>query len=315
MMKYSVQCAVVMEQLKFELKRLVEGLPPGSKIAYIDQPIHLNVGDLLINMGLESLLSESDLNVDVRLCVHDYDRFKCAITSDHIIILHGGGNFGDIWPEHESLRQKVLRDFKGNKVILFPQTVHFNSMKVAKACARAYLDHPDFTMYVRDPKSAEFVEQHMGITCRLAPDTAHQLWNEPPLLPSTIGAGKLRFFRRDLEAPKEWAETGTDWNNLRTTVDRPLQLAYRYAMALNRSEKLQPQLIAGWYRRRDALVERSAAFFMRHDSVITSRLHGAILGALVGIDVEVVDNSYGKLSRYCDHWMPNMVRYVRRHEE
>jgi pyruvyl transferase EpsO len=291
-----------MDFLKSSLRALVADIPPGSKIAYLDQPVHLNIGDLLINQGLERLLLESDLEPDIRFSVYDYAQLKRRITRDHIVVLHGGGNFGDLWPEHEALRQKVMRDLINNRIILFPQSIYFRSLGQAKKYSAAYREHPNFTMYVRDRESASFAEEHMGIKCRLSPDTAHQLWGLFDAQQAPCD-GDLKFYRRDLEAAADSMRGGVDWADIGSYVDKPKQLMFRYAMTVNRSLSVQSILMNQWYHQRDMLVSKAVKYFAQYRSVTTSRLHGAILGSLLGMDVSIVDNSYGKLSRYCRQWM------------
>ena len=45
------------------------------------------------------------------------------IPKSAIILLNGGGNFGDLWRSHSEFRIKVINNFRTNKIIIFPQTV------------------------------------------------------------------------------------------------------------------------------------------------------------------------------------------------
>jgi pyruvyl transferase EpsO len=55
-----------------------------------------------------------------------------------------------------------------------------------------------------------------------------------------------------------------------------------------------------WYANR--LVADAIRMFARHNLVVTDRLHGHILAALMDMPTLVLDNSYGKNSRYAAVW-------------
>jgi pyruvyl transferase EpsO len=58
-----------------------------------------------------------------------------------------------------------------------------------------------------------------------------------------------------------------------------------------------------WNRYRDHLLRRSVKFIGGYGRLVTNRLHGMILGALLELPVTFEDNSYGKLSRYYGEWL------------
>jgi pyruvyl transferase EpsO len=299
-----------MESLKQQLSGLIVDLPAQAPIAYIDLPIHLNIGDLLINQGLEALFASHGRHPDLRLSVYDYESFKHLIGPSHVIVLHGGGNLGDIWEEHEDLRQKVLRDFPSHRIRVFPQTIHFDDIAKARRLATAYSSHNDLKVYVRDRESLEVARTVLGIDCALAPDTAHQLYGDIGSVEPGRDQGRLLFMRRDIEAGGSAPVGGSDWPDLQSVLDRPLHIVFRVAMSLNRSARIQRALLKAWYRYRDGVVSRAVRHFERHCIVATSRLHGAILASLLDIPVEIADNRYGKVSRYCDLWMPNVRQFI-----
>ena len=53
-----------------------------------------------------------------------------------------------------------------------------------------------------------------------------------------------------------------------------------------------------------ARVARGCALLSSGRVVITDRLHAHILSLLLGIPHAVLDNSYGKLGRFLDQWLP-----------
>ena len=298
-----------MDALKRRLDALTETIPAESPVIFLDIPMHLNVGDLLIFAGTESLLARHGRRVTHRFSSKDYARFLDAVTDRHVLLLQGGGNLGDLWPEHESVRQDVLRRFPHNRVVIFPQTVHFRNMQNAAACGAAYRDHPDCTLFVRDETSRKLAERHMGVPCRTAPDAAHYLWRSGPTFGAdAAGHGELVFRRTDQEAARlELAPGGVDWQDILTPRDRSLFRMQRHAFRLNPSAALQALLMGMWRGHRDRLIARAAAHFRTKARIRADRLHAVILACLLGKEVTMEDNNYGKLSSYFDTWMPGLI--------
>src|SRR6185503_16629406 len=58
-----------------------------------------------------------------------------------------------------------------------------------------------------------------------------------------------------------------------------------------------------WRIYRDRLVSRAVDRFRPYGCIETDRLHGMILGALLGKHVRYGEGSYGKLHRYAALWL------------
>ena len=293
-----------MQALKHSLSALIEKLPAGVPVVYIDYPLHLNVGDLLINLGLERLLQAHGRPILYRFNVKNFHKFSHLIKQEHTLLLHGGGNFGDIWHTHENLRQEIVGKFTKNKIVLFPQTAHFNDMAKVEQYAKVYRAHPDFFMFLRDQRSYDFVKDQFKIPCALAPDTAHFLWQNNDFIPDDAGKGEMVFIRRDVEASTANQQAGSvDWDDLISKYDYGMFKLIEIAIRKNRLKLFQPILQKIWYAYRNYVVHKSVRYFNRFDHIHTDRLHAIILGSLLGKRLTMKDNNYGKLSTYCNNWM------------
>ena len=298
--------ASVMDQLKRRLDILVDPIPPDAPIIYFDVPVHLNVGDLMILAGTEALLAHHGRRVSHRFSVRDYSRFLEAVTDRHVLVCHGGGNLGNVWPAHEALRQDILRRFPRNRFVILPQTAHFHDTASAAVLGEAYRVHPDCTLFVRDERSRDLVQRHMGVPCTLAPDMAHFLWRQEHNF--RAGEGELLMRRTDREAADSAAVCpGIDWRDLLMPGDSLMFRALARAMTLNASATVQPLLMKAWRLHAGRLVAHAEACFDRCAAIRSDRLHAVILGCLLGKGAAMIDNSYGKLSSYFDTWMPGMV--------
>ncbi|GAL18233.1 polysaccharide polymerization protein [Vibrio maritimus] len=230
---------------------------------------------------------------------------KKKLDSQTVLVLNGGGNFGDIYPHHQELRKEVVSAFPNNKVIILPQSIHYNNSIALKEDIEVFKSHPDLHLYVRDQHSFEEMKDSMpdGRLKKL-PDMAFtmaQRWNKT--LPDKHKP--LRMRRRDCETQSIEDQTvdAFDWEDLCTTRH---QFGYDFARRLARAEnKLNCRLGLSWFWKKysDHVVNIAVERFQSANVVDTDRLHGLILALLLGRDVVMRDNSYGKLSRFSREWL------------
>lgn len=295
-----------MKQLK---SKLYEILAPHfhdkHDYIYLDLPIHNNVGDLLIYLGTEAYFSDRNIRPILKRGLVKKIENIPTLNEKNIIVLHGGGNLGDIWYEHEDFRLKIIEKYKHNKIIILPQSIHFNDPKMAARTASVYSAHPDLTLFVRDTVSQKYAQDVLGVQAILCPDMAYALvghnWLPKPLPHTAI----MKFWRLDKEAsPLGRGEGGVDWKNILTLYQR---LMIRIMVTV--SEKYQSNwFIAIWLILSRQIVWHCAKYFNKFGVVETDRLHAMILGTLLAKEVILHDNSYGKLSRYRDAWLKGIVK-------
>lgn len=54
------------------------------------------------------------------------------LDSNVVILLHGGGNFGDIYGSSQKFRKDVIELYPDNKIIILPQTIYFKIRTLRK---------------------------------------------------------------------------------------------------------------------------------------------------------------------------------------
>lgn len=293
-----------MEALKKQLLQILNVIPRGSSIHYVDYPVHSNGGDLLIMKGTEAFFKDYDIRVQARYSVLDFPD-KLKIPKDHIIVLHGGGNFGDLYPVHQKLREKIIADYPNNRIVMLPQTIFYKKDSEFDRTARIFNGHKDVHLYVRDTLSYDAASRKFHKCCvYLSPDMAHQLW--PIKAKSSPGKDLLCFFRTDIEKTSEQAQLELagqgdylDWTSLYNRVEKKsINMIVR--IMKKGSGALPMQAIWGKYT--DYLVDKAVKRFSGYRSVQTSRLHGHILSCLMDKPNTLLDNSYGKNSNYYNTW-------------
>ena len=133
--------------------KIDEALLPLINYDYIlcELPYHRNIGDLLIWEGELHFLRKSQykmLNYSSML-TYRYRR----LSSKTIILLHGGGNFGDIWRSSQDFRLEMIQRYSNNRIIIFPQTVYYQNKSLMYEDAAIMAEHPDLTICARDKES------------------------------------------------------------------------------------------------------------------------------------------------------------------
>lgn len=295
----------------------VADLIDGRTVQYVDVPMYANVGDLLIMLGTERFFEKHTIPVSRRSA---YFNFRIErVAPDEVVVFQGGGNFGDLYEHPQSVRDASIPRLHAHRVIILPQSLHFQSAETLRRTAALYRQHPDLHICVRDPVSFE-TAQAFTDHVHLLPDMAHQLW--PTLLrnapaaharPST-STRTLQFMRTDGEvselrgsdAPLDPANlTHCDWPHFvgrRDVGYRQLCRALRILHVLRLDANLSQRTLQAWRSHVEALVAQATALFSTHDQVVTDRLHGHIFACLLGIPNQVLDNAYGKNSRYVSTW-------------
>jgi pyruvyl transferase EpsO len=301
--------ADLVESLRRTLLSTLAPLLRGARrVALLDFPEYHNAGDSAIWAGALRCLRELGLGRPVYVCdrnCYDRDALRHCL-GDGIILLSGGGNFGDLWLAHQEFRERVVGDFPGTPIVQLPQTIHFESPARLER-ARAVLDaHPRLTLLVRDRRSLETARRVFRAPAVLCPDLAFGLGRLPrPVPPDRPVVWLSRLDREKAPGtvpaspevrPVDWSKTPTAITVVNHFLSRRLRAAPRRHAAL-----------LGLYRsscRRAARsrVARASALLSRGRVVVTDRLHGHILCLLLGIPHFLADNSYGKVRASHETW-------------
>lgn len=300
------------EKLKIKLNEILPFIKRKNDVIYLDYPVHLNVGDLLIYHGTENFFAENNIKIKLRRSVARYSiaDIKRKITQNTTILFHGGGNFGDLYPEYQKFRQDVVKSFPNNRIIILPQTAYFESTNALELSVKEFGEHKDLIIFSRDTRSIPIFNKFTPNTY-LMPDMAHSLWGTLPK--STHQTGALYLIRNDKEInevqSKVLKRNGdkqiVDWENILTRKDMYMRVFCRKLDGLGSAVNLpflKDLSNKIWYTYTLKMVDRYALFFTKHEKVVTSRMHGHIFSCLLSMPNELIDNAYGKNSGYFKEW-------------
>ncbi|ANQ86415.1 polysaccharide polymerase [Azoarcus olearius] len=287
-------------------------IPPGAPVAIFDFPNYANVGDSAIWLGLRSFLRHNGISRRV-VFVADIGLTHAAgfpkLPEDCVILIQGGGNFGDLWPHHQRHREDIAARYPTNRIIQLPQSIHYQSNGGLQRTCDALQPHPDFHLLVRDIVSLEVARKIRPGSAHLCPDMALYLAEYPrPAAPQHAVVALLRtdHERKSDEGAlsKDRDVRVEDWRtepaSLITTIDRTLATLHgRYP---RKCPAFQPLHRPIFNRLATDRVRRGSRLLASGRVVITDRLHAHILCCLMGIPHVVLDNSYGKISNLRTTW-------------
>ena len=289
------------------LQPLLAGI---ADVALLDFPNYSNVGDSALWLGERAFLHALGirrLRYVCDLCSYSRQRLAEKIGGG-VILLQGGGNFGDLWPAHQIFREQIIRDFPNNRIIQFPQTIYFRE-KAALKRARNVLDqHPDLTLLVRDLRSLQIARNEFKACSLLCPDMAFYLG---PL--SRVGvptSNVLWLARSDKEAAQSSRShlinreiKKLDWlDDTTSTTGFSRWLSGMLTLYPKRLGHLQMLFQHAYHSRAEQQLKHGVRFLSQGRVVITDRLHAHILCILLGIPHYLLDNNYGKVSGFYQAW-------------
>ncbi len=290
--------------------RLLPLLDRKRPIALFDFPDHSNVGDSAIWLGLDAFLRRHSFLRPQTVEAHDvYPRQFPDLPTDCQVILHGGGNLGDIWPHHQKQREAIIQRYTQHRIVQMPQSVHFQSPENLQHWQQVCAQHPDLHVVVRDEASLNIARTFPCRQVVLCPDLALSLG--PLQRPVQPTRPLLCLLRLDHESSRKEATPAmpegavvADWldepPSLTLTAKGKIKhLTTRFDWLRRPLRPLRSQLFNCAARERLARGCRQLSEF---HFVITDRLHVHVLCALLGIPHVVLDNSYGKISRFRTTW-------------
>lgn len=299
--------------------RLLEVLGPlvprGSIVALVDYPNHDNVGDTLIWQGTIAFLRlrECEIGYICDRTSFSARRLTSRVGGRATVLMHGGGNFGDIWPTFQRFRERAVSELHHHPIVQLPQSVEFRDPDEMHRCAEVMNRHPLLKIITRDAASQQALRANLDAEVLLAPDMAFALGvlsrGPTSTRPYALWLGRTDAERLHdpVEPPPGGIEIHTaDWPG----ESRPMK-AFRFgnraigkALTLSDREmtlasRLHRRMLALHAARRERL---GVATIGAARVVVTDRLHAHILCTLLGVPHVLLDNSYGKVSRFHEQW-------------
>ncbi|GAA3655895.1 polysaccharide pyruvyl transferase family protein [Microbacterium marinilacus] len=309
------------------LSALREAIGDARDVAVLDAPNQRNVGDSLIWQGELAYLEMLGLRIRY---VSDLNGFDAAdlrrrLPRSGVVLLHGGGNFGDLWIGHQEHRETLAAELADYRLVQLSQSIFFADEGRAAIANRVIGAHPDFTLLLRDGLSMERAATMLPDVRRAyCPDMALGYDAAFPAGGRTDADKVLVIARADRESasglrgiPQDWLAPHrlhvTDWGQHRSDplgwrlARTVLKLQRRLVAARRRLPVKPPTLPQALVQRAVRLINESnvdsaVSLYSSARAVAVDRLHAHVLAMLLGLGHVMLDNNYRKLGAVFDDY-------------
>lgn len=298
--------AQICHSLKLKIAEMLTPLV-GRRCVLLGVPYYFNIGDVLIWEGTREFIKEAGVKC---LATSSKETFSLPdLQEDVTILLQGGGNFGDLWPEEHLFREKVIRRYPHNRIIVLPQSVCYEDGKHIESDRELYGGHSDMYVCARDRDSyrllAGFVEADR---LKMVPDMAFYL----SLKKRDARSDKVLLLTRKDKESREYgfeavmaSETNydsKDWPSMEPASGMLVLRSFRWLFGHSkRIPGFTDWVAVNLFR--PYILRMGIRFISKYKKVYSTRLHGGILSILLSKPVTLFDNSYGKTSSFHDTWL------------
>jgi pyruvyl transferase EpsO len=305
------------------LSTLRDAIGDAHEVAYLDVPNQRNVGDLMLELGTLAYLRSLGVRIRYMADSRGYDAaaLRRAMPSG-VVLIHAGGNFGDLWYSHQLLRERIATELPDYRIVSLPQSVQYRDPVKAHRSNAILGAHPDFTALVRDRYSLERARECLpDVKLAFCPDVA--LGYTPAVESSPqAGAPTLVLAREDLEAASGLAAVTPNWlpgHEILVTdwitdagagaaefrfLRRVLAGAEIVAKARRRipwvpsfPQSIAQRALPALARNRLTIGER---LFAAAPLAIVDRLHAHVMATLLGVPHIILDNDHRKVGGVYD---------------
>lgn len=274
----------------------------------LEIPDYPNVGDMLIFQGELDFLRTVGFRCKEMSTMSSFEARLPKIPESDLLILSGGGYFGDLWPRGPNFQARILERYPSNPILILPQSVHFTDRGNLESAIRRYGEHRNLRICLRDRVSYEFIKKNFKNEAYLIPDMAFYA-SVPKCTGRNVCRRELLLMRDDkellngpfLESLRHSPGIEiADWPSMRagSAAYRLMQFCRRHPQRVGRFADFFAKHV---YRR--VLLRSGFDFISPYATVYSTRLHGCVLSLLMGKIVVMMDNSYAKNRHLYETWL------------
>lgn len=267
-----------------------------------------NLGDVAITFAQNTFIHNKNqeaevVEIPISKTFAGIKAVKNILKKDDIITIVGGGNMGDLYDDIEYLRQLVIKSFKKNEIVSFPQTIDFSNTKYGQArlsiAKRVYNSHPRLTLLAREQVSFERMKSYFPkAKVILTPDIVMTLDKREPF---EKRKGAVLCLRDD----KEKLVSHLTAELHKALTDAQYDITYKDTH-IGR-DRLSPKEI-------EEELNTIWSTFRHAEFVVTDRLHGMIFAFITGTPAIVLPNNNFKVAS-CYEWIKDCGFIVMAKEE
>lgn len=281
-------------QFYFKFGYKIKKLHKREKKVYVCavSAVHGNMGDQALGYCRKKFLNEIGISDEeiIEYTTRDKMRYWPQICKAHsekdVIILRGGGYWGDLWLDGFGENLAYIEKFKNNNIIVFPQSVHFSDTPIGKKQLELSQDivrkATRLTIFARDLNSKKLLVQYYPDTnIFVTPDTV--LSYKPQIKKSEKKVDILLCLRDDKEKNNELNIEGKVREILKETNLKSVKQDTNIDFNIKSLSEREEKLLEIWSKFAEARL------------IITDRLHGMIFATITGTPCIVFNNIDGKV--------------------
>ena len=254
-----------------------------KKIILMGFPNHRNLGDQAIALAEEKFIRKHFPEYDFHsvpegIMLKCVEKVRKACSDDDILVLHGGGNFGNQYMYIEESRRKILELFPNNPIILMPQSIYFSKDEKGEEelskTIKCYNKHDKFTIVAREQISYDIIKDKFDVEVIQTPDIVMSL-NKQNFEQDRNGI--MYILRHDVEVVLDDSDR-----------DKLIQVGRKYFDDVKVTDMMYPEKIND--HQREKVLDTFMSEIGKRKVVVTDRLHGMIFCAITGTPCVVFSN-------------------------
>jgi len=223
---------------------------------------------------------------------HGEDIYKKAfigMKKDAVILIHGGGNFGDMWRWSTQQYLRLVQKITEQKFIVLPQTVYYKDLNLALSDAKQIGAHKDFLITVRSEQSEKLAKKYFSNRIVNSPDAAFYIGPITPVSEPVYDFFILRRTDYESKFRKEvWEQAAEKYFDNKYTYKSADWFDFKLESLPNKSL----HYIDDFTLRTADLANK---IMSRGRVIITDRLHASIYSLLIGRPHVIVDEAFKKI--------------------
>jgi pyruvyl transferase EpsO len=283
----------------------------GEPVSFMDLPMHSNLGDVFIWQGTQVILEVRSQFPLVSDGWNDRNISKILPQlRNGVVLLQGGGNFGDLWRDSANFRTRAVKQIKDNDLIFLPQSVNYTKPVNMKSDNTTFQLNNRTLFMFRDYPSLNYSLQHFtNKPAMYVPDMAFVLGPQTPVAHPIVDI--VLLLRLDKEKVIKLDQRKTALNKLTESgvsfevwdfpiLGFPLKVEKDKTVIYNYTKVYPKQLNTLKHNTRHAYLghrtQMANNLFSRGRLIITDRLHATIFTTLMGKPVIYLDNTYKKIA-------------------
>ena len=287
------------------LSTLKSCLGQATKVILVGFPSYTNPGDSMIWLGTIEYLRMLKIEIVYQCDIGRFEQFFIDEEFPKIpILIQGGGNFGDLWPDFQEFREKILLNNEDRLILQLPQSIYFVHQERSIESNKIISKHQNFILLVRDKESHRRAKELFpSVISKFCPDMAFGLNVKP--IEKSIQNQSVAILRQDREKlisiESKLSEIKiTDWHlnfvhRLQWIFLRAILISYK-RLKFTRIFIKKKHLEMVYHAMAKINFESALDILEQAKIMITDRLHAHVLAVLFNIPHVVCDNSYGKIS-------------------